>query len=275
MTTIPFWKMSGAGNDFILIDNRQGAVLAENLPHFVAQVCQRRMAVGADGLILIEPSETADFRWQFLNADGSVPEMCGNGARCAARFAHLNGIAPAQMSFETIAGTIHAKVEQDLVKIAMTEPHDLILEERLTLADGEITFGRINTGVPHVVTLVDDIEQTDVVTVGRQIRHHAHFAPAGTNVNFIAPLAGGRWAIRTYERGVEDETLACGTGVVAAALILFASKGEASPITLQTRSGSHLTVYFSKADDGYKDVMMEGDARIIYKGEMGVEAWEY
>lgn len=275
MTTIPFWKMSGAGNDFILIDNSQGAVPSENLSHFTAQVCRRRMAVGADGLILIEPSDAVDFRWQFLNADGSVPEMCGNGARCAARFAHLNGIAPVQMAFETLAGTIHAKVEDNRVRLAMTEPHDLIIEERLALASGEVTYGRINTGVPHVVAMVEDLEHTDVVAVGREIRHHAHFAPAGTNVNFVAPMADGHWAIRTYERGVEDETLACGTGVVAAALILFAGKGEASPVTLQTRSGSHLTVYFSKADDGYKDVMLEGDARIIYKGEMGVEAWEY
>lgn len=275
MTTIPFWKMSGAGNDFILIDNRQGIVPQQDLPAFVARVCRRRLSVGADGMILIEGADQIDFKWQFFNSDGSVAEMCGNGARCAARFASLNGIAGDQMAFETIAGVISAQVRGDQVQINVTEPQDFILQEQLMLDGEQVTYGRVNTGVPHVVVQVADIERADVVPVGRQIRRHGHFAPAGTNVNFIAPLADNRWAIRTYERGVEDETLACGTGVVAAALILAAGKGLPSPIALQTRSGSTLKVHFSKTEDGYGDVCLEGDARIIYKGQLGNEAWNY
>jgi diaminopimelate epimerase len=275
MTAMPFWKMSGAGNDFILIDNRLGIVPSENLPRFVAQVCRRRLSVGADGLILIEPSEQANFKWQFFNSDGSLAEMCGNGARCAARFAHLNGIASGQMAFETMAGVIRAQVMGDQVKINITDPQAFVPQAHLELNQGQITYGRINTGVPHVVVEVADIERAEVVAVGREIRRHAHFAPAGTNVNFVAALAENRWSIRTYERGVEDETLACGTGVVAAALVLSAGKGLVSPVVLQTRSGSMLTVYFSKTQDGYRDIFLEGDARIIYKGQLSSEAWEY
>lgn len=275
MTSIPFMKMSGAGNDFIVIDNRGGIVSSDNLPHFVAQVCRRKLSVGADGLILIESSTSVDFQWQFFNSDGSVAEMCGNGARCAARFALLNGIASADMAFDTMAGCIRASVQGDLVKINMTDPESLVTEEHLHLSQGTLTYGRVNTGVPHVVLEVEDIENADVVPLGREIRLHERFAPAGTNVNFIAPLAGPLWAIRTYERGVEDETLACGTGVVAAALILAAQKGLPSPITLQSRSGSNLRVHFAQTEHHFREVYLEGDARVIYHGELHQGAWDY
>ncbi len=275
MTTIPFWKMSGAGNDFILIDNRQRIVVNDNLPHFAAQVCRRRLSVGADGLILIETSNQADFKWQFFNSDGSVAEMCGNGARCAARFAHLNGITSEQMAFETIAGIIEARVTDDLVRIKMTDPEDLMVADRLDLDQGAIALSRINTGVPHVVLEVEDIDATPVFSLGRQIRQHPHFTPAGTNVNFIAPMADDRWAIRTYERGVENETLACGTGVVAAALVLSARKGLNSPISLITRSNSILKVYFTKTGQEYREIYLEGDARKIYEGNLNAEASDY
>ncbi len=275
MTTIPFWKMSGAGNDFILIDNRQRIVVNDNLPHFAAQVCRRRLSVGADGLILIETSNQADFKWQFFNSDGSVAEMCGNGARCAARFAHLNGITSEQMTFETIAGVVEARVTDDQVKIKMTDPRDLIVADRLNLDQGVISLSRVNTGVPHVVLEVEDIDATPVFSLGRQIRQHPHFAPAGTNVNFIAPMADDRWAIRTYERGVENETLACGTGVVAAALVLSSRKGLNSPRALITRSNSILKVYFTKTGHGYREIYLEGDARKIYEGNLNAEASDY
>ncbi len=273
MKTIPFFKMSGSGNDFIVIDNRGAVVPEARMNHLVIGACRRKMSVGADGVIFIESSDIVDFKWRFFNADGSLPDMCGNGARCAARFAFIHGIADRQMAFETLAGTIEATVGDDRVKIRMTEPRDLKTGTRLDLDGTEIVVGRINTGVPHVVTFVEDIEAVDVVETGRLIRHHPDFAPAGTNANFVAMGKNGRIFIRTYERGVEEETLACGTGNVAAALIMGHDRGLTSPVTLTTRSGGELTVHFKIQGDRYTDVFLEGDARVIYRGDLWEEAW--
>ena len=275
MDPIPFVKMSGSGNDFIIVDNRQSVVSVEDLPEWVRRVCRRKMSAGADGLILVEKSSAADFKWRFFNSDGSVAEMCGNGARCVARFAFINGIAAERMRFETLAGTISARIIGEQVKIRMTEPTDFVQEAELTGNGTGVKYSSVNTGVPHVVIEVGDIEAADVTGVGRSIRRHAKFAPAGTNVNFMAPLADGRWAVRTYERGVEDETLACGTGITATALVLAGTRALASPIELQTRSGSILKVYFTPDTRGFKDVFLEGDARIIYQGHLSPEAWLY
>lgn len=272
MMTLPFYKMSGSGNDFIIIDNRNNIIPLDDLSEFAARVCRRKLSAGADGLILIEPSSSVDFKWRFFNSDGSIAEMCGNGARCTARFALLNKIAAMKMAFETLAGVIHAQVSGEQVKINMTDPHDLELNGQVALNHTSYAFDRVNTGVPHVVMEVDNIEMADVVGIGRQIRHHPEFAPAGTNVNFIG-LDGDQWAIRTYERGVEDETLACGTGVVAGALILATRKQLPSPIALKTRSGSIQKVYYSMTSDGFKEIYLEGDARLIYYGELSPDAW--
>jgi diaminopimelate epimerase len=272
---IPFFKMSGSGNDFIIIDNRHATVPCENLSEFAAQVCRRRMSVGADGLILLEESDCTDFRWNFFNSDGSAAEMCGNGARCAARFAFLNGIAGKEMRFETLAGIIGAQVDGETVKVRMTDPGNLVMSADLELGHERLTFSSVNTGVPHVVIEVDDLEKAEVVSLGRRIRRHPHFAPAGTNVNFIAPLPHEAWAVRTYERGVEDETLACGTGIVAAALVVAAAKSQASPIILKSRSGTWLKVHFRRDAEGFRELFLEGDARIVYKGHMSPSAWKY
>lgn len=274
MTPIPFFKMSGSGNDFIIIDNRDAVVPEDRLNQLVVGACRRKMSVGADGLMLIEASQQVDFKWRFFNADGSLPDMCGNGARCAARFAFLHGIAGRRMAFETLAGVIQAEVGDDGVKIRMTDPRDLKTDYPLDLAGTVVTVSSINTGVPHVVAMVNDIEAVDVVPVGRQIRQHPDFFPDGTNANFVALTGEGEIFIRTYERGVEDETLACGTGNVAAALILAHQKGLASPVTLSTRSGSRLTVHFQRRDDRFDNVFLEGDARVIYRGELWEEAWQ-
>jgi len=275
MDKISFYKMSGSGNDFIIIDNRQSVVPSENPSRFAAQVCRRKMSVGADGLILVEKSESADFKWRFFNADGSMAEMCGNGARCVARFALLNGFAREQMQFETLAGIIRAQVIGERAKVQMTDPLDLVLACELETDYETVPYSRVNTGVPHVVIEVADIDNVDVVNVGRRIRRHTQFAPAGTNVNFMGPLSDGSWAVRTYERGVEDETLACGTGITAAALILARKKSLPAPILLKTRSGSLLKVHFAIQADGFKDVFLEGDARIIYVGQLDPAAWDY
>lgn len=273
MKTIPFFKMSGSGNDFIIIDNRESLISDDYLNQLVVGACRRKMSVGADGLMLIEASKTVDFKWRFYNADGSLPDMCGNGARCASRFAFLHGIAGRRLAFETLAGIIEAEVGEDGVRIRMTDPKDMVVGRWLDLDGQSMAIASINTGVPHVVMVVDDVDEVDVVALGRRIRHHPDFAPAGTNVNFVALGHGDRIHIRTYERGVEDETLACGTGNVAAALVLAHDRGLVSPVTLTTRSGSPLTVHFDRHGDEYRDVHLEGDARVIYQGELWEEAW--
>ena len=275
MQTVPFYKMSGAGNDFIVIDNRNAVVPDMDLPGFAANICRRKYSVGADGLFLLEASERADFKWRFFNADGSIAEMCGNGARCVSRFAVLTGMTGEELSFETLAGIIHARVSGDQVRIKMTDPHSLGIDKEIAFDNGKATYGFINTGVPHVVIEVDDIERVDVAAVGREIRNHADFAPAGTNVNFVVRGKDGTLGIRTYERGVEDETLACGTGNVAAALVFSERYGLSSPVTLKTRSGFLLKVHFQKSGDTWQAVYLEGDARVIYKGELTQEAWQY
>ena len=275
MQTIPIYKMSGSGNDFILIDNRGGIMEALPLDDFIRNVCRRKMSAGADGIILIEADAELDFRWRFYNADGSRAEMCGNGARCAARYAHLTGIAGPQMSFGTDAGTIQASVNDDRVKIGMTPPCDYKPEISLDMDGETVKMSALNTGVPHAVIRVDDIETAPVVDLGRRVRHHPEFAPAGTNVNFIAPLEGNRIAIRTYERGVEDETLACGTGSVAAALVYALQTGTDAPIEMMTRSHSRLTIYYEISGDTCSAVYMEGDARIIYTADLTPDAWMY
>ncbi|MBI9083822.1 MAG: diaminopimelate epimerase [Desulfobacterales bacterium] len=275
MDPIPFWKMSGSGNDFIVIDNRGGRIGLATLAGFTSRICRRKLSVGADGLILVENAADADFSWQFFNSDGSRAEMCGNGARCAARYAYLNGIAPESLAFNTDVGQIQARIIGDRVRIQMTDPVDCRPERTIDLGRGVVKAASINTGVPHVVVFVDDIDAVDVVALGREIRFHQDFAPAGTNANFIAPQPDGTVAIRTYERGVEDETLACGTGAVAAALILARTAARPSPVRLLTRSGGELSVGFEMDQGHFQEVFLEGDARVIYRGTMDAEAWHY
>lgn len=276
MKPIQFYKMSGCGNDFIIIDNRSPVVPEDNLNAFIVGICRRKMSVGADGVILIENSDSVDFKWRFYNSDGSVAEMCGNGARCVSRFAFLNGIAGPELSFETIAGVVSASVsENGQVKIRVTEPRDLVMDRPLLLNGESWTVSFVNTGVPHVVTVVDDIEAVPVKTTGHDIRFHPDFAPAGTNANFVMLRPDRTVAVRTYERGVEDETLACGTGCVASALVTSRKFGLPSPVALLTRSGGTLKIYFNRHQDIDTDVYLEGDARVIYRGTLDEEAWNY
>jgi diaminopimelate epimerase len=274
MDAVPFAKMSGSGNDFILVDNRSRSLDEANLAGFVAAVCRRRLSVGADGVILIEESATADFRWRFFNADGSSAEMCGNGARCAARFASLSGICGTPMRFETEAGMIAAQVDGMRVKVKMTDPRDLRLDIPIQLSSGAVVASSINTGVPHVVVWGAKIEDLDVAGLGREIRFHPRFEPAGTNVNFICPELPGTIAIRTYERGVEGETLACGTGAVAGALVAACKLGLDSPVRVRTRGGESLAVYFEGGGGHFREVYQEGDTRLVYKGVLTSEAWQ-
>jgi len=275
MKQIDFYKMSGSGNDFIIVDNRKKILDKTDLANFVAQVCRRKLSVGADGFILLEDTDAVDFKWQYFNSDGSVAEMCGNGARCAARFAYINQITGTDMSFETAAGIVHAQVIGDMVKINMPDPADLKTDYALELQDDSMSVSSINTGVPHVVITMDNIDDAEVVQLGRKIRFHEEFAPAGTNVNFIHLREDGSVAIRTYERGVEDETLACGTGAIAAAIVTAHKAKIKSPVNVLTRSGEILKVYYQEQGGLFSDIYLEGDARIIYKGRFFEDAWKY
>lgn len=276
---IPFVKMSGTGNDFIIIDHRESFVRPEDQSEFTRIVCRRKFSVGADGLILIENSATADFSWQFYNGDGSRAEMCGNGARCAARFAFEKGIAQEAMRFETTAGEIEAFIlgkSGSPVKIRLTAPEDLRLNIPLPVGRVEQILHFINTGVPHTVILVNDAGMVPVADWGREIRFHERFQPAGTNANFVQVLAGDTLMVRTYERGVEGETLACGTGAVASALITALLEQAKPPVTVITSGGEQLTIHFSltgKGNNRHLDlaagIFLEGPANIIYEGQLG------
>lgn len=275
MKKLTFFKMSGSGNDFILIDNRNNVVDENNLTSFIKNVCRRKMSAGADGLILIENSDSADFKWRYYNSDGGRAEMCGNGARCAARFAYLNKIAGSEMSFVTDAGIVRAQVTGDKVKVKMVDPSAFKHDYTIELKDGPLTVSSVNTGVPHVVVTMDSIDDVDVVGTGREVRLHKIFAPAGTNVNFITRVKNGAFSIRTYERGVEDETLACGTGSIASALVTAFKEKVDSPLNVVTRSGGVLTIHYNEDKGRFYDIYLEGDARVIYKGKLWEDAWRY
>ncbi|MGA3171229.1 MAG: diaminopimelate epimerase [Chthoniobacteraceae bacterium] len=261
--------MNGAGNDFVLLDNLDGRL--EIAAGQIAHLCDRHRGVGADGVLILErPANGADFRMRYYNADGGEAEMCGNGARCFARFASRVTGGRDAVSFETPAGVIRAQCEGNNVRLAMSQPHDMAPDQRIELPGGFVTAHSVNTGVPHAVVFVEDIEKVDVRGMGAALRHHPHFAPKGTNANFVHIVAPGTIAIRTYERGVEDETLACGTGVVAAALILHEKHGVPSPVSVRVRGGDALTVSFEKENGMYRNVSLTGPADFVFEGQIGI-----
>ena len=270
ITIMPrFTKMNGAGNDFILIDNRMGDVRLDRSQ--IAQLCDRHRGIGADGILLLEkPGNRADFRMRYFNADGGEAEMCGNGARCFARFANKVAAAKEKISFETQAGLISAELKGDSVTLGMTEPTDLRLHLELGIAGENKTVHFINSGVPHVVIPVVNIEDVDVRHEGAAVRYHKIFSPSGTNVNFMEKRGAKKIAIRTYERGVEDETLACGTGIVASALIFGATEGCRGPITVLPRGGDELQVGFETVAGRFCNVTLTGPAQFVFEGTIEI-----
>ena len=268
-----FTKMNGAGNDFVLIDNRARTVKLSR--DQVLRLCDRHRGVGADGVLLLVPpvSGMAEWAWEFYNSDGSSGEMCGNGARCFSRFVQkLTGLSQG-FSFETEAGVITASFQGERVTVSLTRPGDLRLNQQVPLSIGAQTIHSLNTGVPHAVLFVEDVEGWNVVRTGRIIRNHPHFAPSGTNVNFVRVEKGSHLIVRTYERGVEDETLACGTGVVASSLISAFKKFVTSPVSVKTQGGEVLKVHFEIEGKEVKKAHYEGDVHIIYEAEMWEEAY--
>lgn len=273
---IPFFKMTGSGNDFIVIDNRSRQIAAAQGPHLTRLACRRKLSLGADGLILIEDDPEVDFMWRFFNADGSEAEMCGNGARCAARFVHLTAIVQKrEMAFRTLAGIIRAEIMGERVKVRMTSPHRLQLDLTLQVESDRLYLHSIDTGVPHVVHLLADqatLAKLEVFRLGRTLRYHPHFQPAGTNANFAAVCDQHHMAVRTYERGVEAETLACGTGSIAATLIAAAKDLVTSPVEVLTQSGEILTIHFERLTTQgapeFAEVYLEGDAKVVCEGKL-------
>ncbi len=259
--------MNGAGNDFVVVDNRHGqnALSREAIAH----LCDRHRGVGADGFLAVEPAQNgADFRMRYYNADGGEAEMCGNGARCFARFASRISGKTGEISFETIAGVITAEMIGDQVRLGMSKPKGLHMGQLLPVDGKNYEVHFVNTGVPHAAVLVDDLENTPVTKLGAALRYHEAFAPRGTNANFIGKLSANSIAIRTYERGVEDETLACGTGMVACALIFHELTGAPSPINVKVRGGDTLTVSFSGHAGDYEGVTLTGPADFVFEGQV-------
>ncbi len=260
--------MNGAGNDFIVLDNRSGSVKLSR--DQVARLCDRHRGVGADGVLILVPSSSgkADWAWDFYNSDGSSGEMCGNGARCFSRFVQKRVGVNGGFTFETGAGIITASFQGDRVTVNLTEPENLRLNDQVPLSIGAQTIHSLNTGVPHAVLFVPDADKAMVQQLGPEVRRHARFAPKGTNVNFVQVLGPNHIRVRTYERGVEGETLACGTGVTAAALISSRVHKFSSPVKVQVQGGEQLEVSFKADGERFTDVRLTGPAEFVFEGRV-------
>ncbi|MAB77337.1 MAG: diaminopimelate epimerase [Verrucomicrobiales bacterium] len=264
---LKFTKMNGAGNDFVVVDNRDNSLfLSEDQ---IKRLCDRQRGVGADGFLAVEPSQNgADYRMRYYNADGGEAEMCGNGARCFARFVNqLEGNSLTETNFETIAGVIKGEFLNDEVRIQLSKPFDFALNETLEIKDRKRLVHSVNTGVPHAVIFVDELASVDVCALGAATRHHDHFAPTGTNVNFVQIIEPGSICIRTFERGVEAETLACGTGMVACSIVHHEISDVPSPIRVTVAGGDTLEVGFDRVSEGaYENVTLLGPAEFTFEG---------
>ena len=263
MQGIRFVKMVASGNDFVIAEEKE--LRAANAGNIARALCQRKSGIGSDGLLVLGPSKRADVRMRVFNADGSEAEMCGNGARCVALYmCHFHSRKPS-LTIETKAGIIRAEVSGHNVKIKLTDP--LVRAQQMSLSlKKSLNVYYINTGVPHVVIFVEGLDAIDVETIGRQVRYHRKFAPAGTNVNFVEVVAPSLIKVRTYERGVEGETLACGTGSVASALIFAMKTGAKDKVGVYTKSKELLTVYFKDEKGSFSNVWLKGQARIVFLG---------
>ena len=265
--TQPFFKMQGSGNDFIVIDNRSKANAPEVMPVWAKILCPHAFSIGADGIIFLEMAEqagSATTKWHFFNADGSRAEMCGNGSRCATLLANRLGMAPTEHVMSTDAGPVSAKVFTEVgeVEVQLTPVKDITMNARLDVAGQPLTVHFANTGVPHAVVISDDVKALDIKTLGAAIRYHQHFAPAGTNANFIQVVDRTNLLLRTYERGVENETYACGTGAAASVAIAHALGLCDNKAKVTTSGGEQLEITVRGTE-----IFLRGKAIIVYQGE--------
>ncbi len=271
MVSIPFVKMAGAGNDFIIIEARKNLDYVQ----FAKAVCARQNGIGADGVLILDRSAVSDYRMHIFNADGSQAEMCGNGARCMAAYIAAN-LKPVKDLFglETLAGEILAQVKGEAVRVRLSNPKDYRPNLNITVANQKLEVHFIDTGVPHTVVFVEALQEADVNSLGALIRNHPRFAPRGTNVNFVEHTRENMVSVRTYERGVEAETLACGTGAVASALVAYihahpnVKKQKGAAMKVSTAGKEILEITFDLDANGKIDnVWLKGKAKLIAKGE--------
>lgn len=259
--------MHGARNDFVLVDDRHGNFPVDNR-EFIVRLAARHSGIGAEGVILIQKSKTAGFRMRFFNPDGGEASMCGNGARCAARLAFELGVTEKEMTIETAAGQIEAQVMRKGVRLWMTSPAGWVLNGSLDLAGRHLTYGFVDAGVPHVVMRTGELRDVDVREIGSAVRRHRQFAPGGTNVNFMEISPDGELFVRTYERGVEAETLACGTGVTACGLIAAKNGWVTLPVNVHVASGDVLVVDGQLTEEGARNVTLTGPTEHVFRGEI-------
>lgn len=268
---VPMHKMQGCGNDFVFIDNRALQVPVAVMAEWAKKVCRRAFGVGADGLVFLEESENPgeDYRWHFYNADGSRAEMCGNASRCAGLLAVKLGFAGPEHTFGSDAGPIRAEVDvaNSEVKVQLTPPKGLELNKAIDMPGLSSGIHFVNTGVPHAVYIHDNAAGLDVKALGAHVRYHSVFAPAGTNANFVTVLDTKNIHLRTYERGVEDETYACGTGAAAGVVVTHALGLTESSVQVRSSGGEILGI---SLEDGC--VFLKGKALNVYSGDMYLEA---
>jgi len=265
---IDFTKAVASGNDFIIVDNRENSLRDKisDFSDFAKFSSRRRYSVGADGLLVLEDSKKCDFKMRIFNPDGSEVTMCGNGIRVSALYAYQKKWCGPSMKIETRAGIIEAQIKDKVVRIKMTPPKEIKLEQNIGIGKTIMNIHTLNTGVPHAIHFVENIENYPVREMGKKIRYHRVFEPEGTNASFVEPIDKRSFSLRTYERGVEDETFACGTGVVASAIISHLVNGVEQPVNAITRSKDVLKVYFRKEHNRFHDVYLEGGAHIVFEG---------
>lgn len=267
---IEFTKMTGAGNDFVVIDNRRKRI--KDGSKASKKLCDRRWGIGADGLLLLEKSRRASYRMMYYNADGSYGGMCGNGGRCIAWFAFSNRIAGKTHEFEALDYVYAAKIENKEVILSMKDPRNIRIGEEITIDSGKLVINSIDTGSPHAVIAVSELpgnvtlSNVDVLGMGHRLHHDPRFSPEGTNVNFIERSGGNSVRIRTYERGVEDETLACGTGSIASAIVASRLWNLRSPVEVIPKSNMPLTIAFNDKDGAVSEVYLAGPASVVFSG---------
>ena len=269
---INFTKMTGAGNDFIVVNASE--IKGLDAKQLTAKICDRTNGVGADGLLILDKSSKADYKMRIINADGSEAEMCGNGARCmVAYIIAQNNVHKKTLSMDTLAGIVEGEVQGDLIKVHLSDPKDYNANIAINVNDRKLKVSYIDTGVPHAVVYVDEINNINVHDIGRIIRNHEHFKPRGTNVNFVEQLDRDLVAVRTYERGVEDETKACGTGSVASGIVTYLKANPSihskigAKMNVRTKSGEILEVSFDIKNNKISNVWLKGSAKFVARGE--------
>jgi diaminopimelate epimerase len=269
---ITIYKMQGSGNDFVFINNNELHLSQSDMPDWARLICRRSFGAGADGLIFLEDSSdpAVDYCWHFYNADGSRAEMCGNGSRCAAKLAYGLGMAPAEHILGTDAGPVRAAVEETTgeVRVQLTNPHSYQSYIDLDLSSGQrVIVHLVNTGVPHLVLFSEQADSEELDSLGPALRYHQHFAPAGANVNIVQIEDKSSLYVRTYERGVEEETYACGTGAAASAFVAANLGLCSNPVRIRTSGGEQLGITLSG-----QDIFLQGQAVLVYTAQLVLEA---